>query len=76
MHDNTPSHAARLNEQFLEGKRVSGERIMEWPPQNSDLNPIENLWWSIVKRKVYEGGKQYNSKSDVWEAITCVYARI
>ena len=56
MHDNAPSHASRLTRQILEAKRISGERIMEWPPQNSDLNPIENLW-SIVKMKLYEDGK-------------------
>ncbi|CAI9721779.1 Hypothetical predicted protein [Octopus vulgaris] len=34
---------------------------MERPPSIPDLNPIENLW-SIVKQKLYEGGKPYNSK--------------
>ena len=29
---------------------------MEWPPSCLDLNPIKNLW-SIVKMKLYEGGK-------------------
>lgn len=31
------------------------------------LNPTENLW-AIVK-KIYNGGRQYNSKSEVWDAI-------
>ena len=34
---------------------------MLWPPASPDLNPIENLW-SVVKRKLYEAGEQYNSK--------------
>ena len=29
---------------------------------------MKNLW-SIVKLKLYSGGKQYNSKVDLWEAI-------
>ena len=41
---------------------------MEWPPWSPDLNSIENLW-SIVKMKLYVGGKQYNSQADLGEAI-------
>ena len=37
---------------------------MEWPPSSLDLNPIENLW-SIVKMKLYQGDKQYNSTADL-----------
>ena len=75
MHDNAPSHASRFTKQFLEGKRISGDRVMEWPPSSPDLNPIENLW-SIVKRKVYEGGKQYKSKTDIWEAISTICGEV
>ena len=31
-----------------------------------DLNPIEHLW-QIVKRKL--GGKRFNSKDTLWEAV-------
>lgn len=41
---------------------------MVWPPSSPDLNPIEHLW-SILKRKIYEGGQQYSSKQQLWEAI-------
>ena len=41
---------------------------MVWPPASPDVNPIENLW-SIVKRKLYEAGKQYHSKNELKEAI-------
>ena len=41
---------------------------MEWLPSSPVLNPNENKW-SIVKMELYEGGKQYDSKADLWEAI-------
>lgn len=68
MHDNAPSHAARLTTEYLNHVFARYGNIMEWPPCSPDLNPIENLW-SIVKRKVYSAGKQYHTKDDLWEAI-------
>ena len=44
---------------------------MEWVPSSSDLNPIKNIS-SIGKMKLYEGGKQSNSKADQWEAIKTI----
>ncbi len=41
---------------------------MVWPPSCLDLNPIENLW-SILEMKIYEGGRQYTFKQQLWEAI-------
>lgn len=75
MHDNAPSLASRLTKQYLVDKRISGDRIMEWPPSSSYLNPIENLR-SIVKRTLYEGSKQYRSKSDFWEAVRNICAEV
>ena len=48
---------------------------MSWPPQSPDLNPIENLW-SIIKRRVYPGDKQYSNKTELWEAIKNVCATL
>lgn len=41
---------------------------MKWPPNSTDLNPIENFW-GILKTKLYEGGKKYKSKNELWTAI-------
>ena len=37
-------------------------------PLNSNQNPIENLK-SIIKIKLHEDSKEYNSKADIWEWI-------
>ena len=48
---------------------------MEWPPSSPDLNPIENLW-SVMKMKLYESSKLYNSKVDQWKAIKSTMTEI
>ena len=75
MHDNCPSHAARFTTEYLVKKGIKNEKIMTWPAQSPDLNPIENLW-STVKRELYPGDKQYTSKAELWDAIQRVCAAL
>lgn len=44
--DNDPKHTSKLVQQFLKTK------ILEWPAQRPDLNPIENLW-QVLKVNVH-----------------------
>ena len=62
------AHASRYTRDFLASKGFKDAKLMVGPPASPDLNPIENLW-SVVKRKLYEAGKQYNSRNDPKEAI-------
>ncbi|CAI9612864.1 unnamed protein product [Staurois parvus] len=68
MHYNAPSHAAKNTSASMAAMGI--KRRESWcglhPPP--DLNPIENLW-SILKQKIYEGGRQFTSKQQLWEAI-------
>lgn len=68
MHDNAPSHASNHTKQWLSEQGLRNEKLMVWPPNSPDLNPIENFW-SIVKQKVYKNGRQYSSKDGLWAAI-------
>ncbi|KAG8009288.1 Transposable element Tc3 transposase [Nibea albiflora] len=68
MHDNAPSHAAKNTSACLAAMGIREDKLMVWPPSSPDLNPIENLW-SIIKRSVYDGGRQFTSKQQLWEAI-------
>ncbi|KAL6466202.1 hypothetical protein MHYP_G00263350 [Metynnis hypsauchen] len=68
MHDDAPSHAAKNTSASLAAIGIKGDKLGVWPPCSPDLNPIENLW-SIIKRSVYDGGRQFTSKQQLWEGI-------
>ena len=64
--DNAPAHKARVTKDFLESHRIP---VLDWPPYSPDLNIIENLW-GIVSAKVYEGGKEYQNPSELWNEVS------
>ena len=44
---------------------------MTLPPCSPDLNPIGQLW-SILKRRIYEGGEQFTSTDELWQKLISV----
>jgi hypothetical protein len=70
--DNASIHVSARSMEFFDEQAVN---VLDWPSKSPDLNPIENLW-SIMSRRVYANGKQFERVPDLkaalfeaWEAI-------
>ena len=59
--DKAAIHNASVTKKYMREQKI---RLLDHPPCSWDLNPIENLWVLIVT-KVYEGGWQYSSVSEL-----------
>lgn len=70
QHDNDPKHASRLVKEWITSKRV---RILEWPSQSPDLNPIEHVW-NELGRKV--GRQKHRNRAELLQHLREEWAQI
>lgn len=68
--DNDPKHTAKASTKFFKNSKI---KLLEWPPQSPDLNPIENLW-SYLDEKIDK--TNVSNKTNYFEALQHAWERI
>jgi len=63
--DNAPIDTSNASKEWFARNNIT---LIDWPSISPDLNPIENLWGTLV-RAVYANGKQYESVEQLKQGI-------
>jgi transposase len=72
MHNNDPKHTARRTKEWLQRNKI---RVMDWPAQSPDMNPIENLW-NIVDQKLRKRPVKPTNVEELWTMVKEEWASI
>lgn len=72
QHDNDPKHTAKSVVEYLQEQDF---KVMTWPPQSPDLNPIENCW-SQLKRQLNAYEKPPAGVKELFERISIEWEKI
>jgi hypothetical protein len=78
QHDNDPKHRSKVAKNYLSNQQF---KVLSWPSQSPDMNPIENAW-KHVKDNIYGRVDKASNLDEVfdivkeeWEKISLEYFR-
>ncbi len=66
--DNDPKHTSHMAQDTLEDMKI---RVMRWPAQSPDLNPMEH-YWQFVDRKLKEFTEVVATKEELWKRVESI----
>ena len=70
--DNDPKHTSRSVQNWLSEQPF---KVLEWPSQSPDLNPIEHLW-AVVKQRLNRFDRPPSGMLELWERFQLVWNAI
>ena len=70
--DDASIYISKCTKTWMEDKNVA---ILDWAARSPDLNPIENVWGSMVQN-IYENGRSFKNKEDLNKEIVLTWENL
>lgn len=70
--DNDPKHTFNIAKRWFSDHNI---KLLAWPAQSPDLNPIEHLW-ALLKRRLASYDTIPDSAEELWQRIRVEWDRI